>query len=109
MFGLVGCDGCHKNLESPNGEVPLYSDLLLHDVMNPQHGGIPEFEATSHELRTAPLWGLSKTGPYLHNGRAETIEEAIMGHYGEASETVNHFQNLSDEDRNALLAFLHTL
>jgi CxxC motif-containing protein (DUF1111 family) len=63
----------------------------------------------NQEWRTAPLWGLRDSAPYLHDGRAETVLEAIAMHGGEAEKTRNRFFSLSYEDQAAVLAFLDTL
>ena len=62
----------------------------------------------NQEWRTTPLWGLKDSAPYLHDGRAETVLEAISMHDGEAAGTRDRFLMLSIADRNALLAFLDT-
>lgn len=65
--------------------------------------------ATQTEFRTAPLWGLSQTAPYFHTGEADTIQQAIELHDGEASAIRDAYLALSADDRAALLAFLDTL
>ena len=85
-FGQLGCDGCHvPALNGPDGPVPLYSDLLLHDILPEGSLGIEEAGASMTEFRTPPLWGVSQTGPWLHDGRADTLTQAIEGHDGEAA------------------------
>ncbi|HTU24900.1 MAG TPA: di-heme oxidoredictase family protein [Pirellulales bacterium] len=61
------------------------------------------------EWKTPPLWGLRDSGPYLHDGRAATVEEAITFHGGEASDSADRYLALSSGDRDHLLAFLQTL
>jgi CxxC motif-containing protein (DUF1111 family) len=61
------------------------------------------------ELRTAPLWGLRDTAPYFHSGEADTIEQAVGLHDGEAAAVRDAFLALSGGDRDALLAFLESL
>ena len=97
------------NLEGPNGIVPLYSDLLLHEILPEDHQGIEEAGAAIRELRTPPLWGLATTGPYLHNGSAETLDEAILGHYGEGKQSAEAFTALDEGSRGKLRAFLESL
>ncbi len=110
VFDTVGCSKCHiPTLQSALGEVPLFSDLLLHDILAEGSLGIQDGDASTTEFRTAPLWGLSQTAPYLHSGLADTIEEAIEMHDGEAVLIRGAFLALSEEDRAALLAFLQTL
>ena len=64
---------------------------------------------TSQEWRTPPLWGVADSSPYMHDGRAETLLEAIMLHDGESAGTRDRFLNLSLEDRRGVIAFLETL
>ncbi len=80
--------------------------------------GRPDFEASGSEWRTPPLWGLGLTktvnpdAGFLHDGRARTIEEAILWHGHEDSEARRaweFFINLDRSDREALLAFLESL
>jgi CxxC motif-containing protein (DUF1111 family) len=61
------------------------------------------------EWRTAPLWGLRDSSPYLHDGRAETIEEAIAMHGGEALASTNRFFKLPHDKRQQLVGFLKSL
>ncbi|RMF76423.1 MAG: hypothetical protein D6744_12335 [Planctomycetota bacterium] len=110
LFESVGCAKCHiPSLPSSLGDVPLYSDLLLHDILPDGTPGIVDGDASMTEFRTAPLWGLSQTAPYFHDGSADTIDQAIRKHAGEASGVRAAYEALSDADRAALLAFLETL
>ncbi len=63
----------------------------------------------NQEWRTPPLWGVKDSAPYLHDGRAGTLLEAIAMHEGEAAGTRDRFLNLPVEDRHALVAFLETM
>ncbi len=58
--------------------VPLYSDLLLHDIGTGD--GILQAAANGEEIRTPALWGLRLRRPLLHDGSASTIEEAVVRH-----------------------------
>jgi CxxC motif-containing protein (DUF1111 family) len=87
--------------------VPLFSDLLLHDVGTGD--GIVQGVATGEEIRTPALWGLRLRRPLLHDGSAATIEDAVRRHAGEAALARRGFERLSDADRAALLAFLRSL
>jgi len=110
IFEQVGCAGCHiPSLEGADAEVPLYSDLLLHDVADDDYEGVPQGMATDREFRTPPLWGLSLSAPYMHDGTASTVEAAIEAHHGEASVSVTAFGELAAADRAALLEFLGEL
>ena len=65
--------------------------------------------ATRQEWRTPPLWGVRDSGPYLHDGRANTLEQAIALHGGEAARSAQRFYELSPEERMQVLAFLKSL
>jgi CxxC motif-containing protein (DUF1111 family) len=92
-----------------------YTDLLLHDMGPGLADGRADFLATGREWRTAPLWGLGLVPVtnghsfYLHDGRARSLEEAILWHGGEAARSQREFRGLSREDRQALLTFLKSL
>jgi CxxC motif-containing protein (DUF1111 family) len=58
---------------------------------------------------TARLWGIADTAPYMHDGRATTLTEAILLHGGEALAVRNSFDALSDIHKIAVLTFLRTL
>jgi CxxC motif-containing protein (DUF1111 family) len=111
IFDVVGCGSCHVPvLQTADGvDVHAYTDLLLHDVAESNALGIEEGDAGIHDFRTPPLWGLGRTAPYLHDGRASTIEDAIAKHAGEAATARDELANLSADDREALLAFLRSL
>ena len=106
VFTEVGCALCH--VPELDG-VPLYSDLLLHEILPPDAVGIEEFSANMWEFRTTPLWGVSQTAPYLHSGVADTLWQAIEGHDGEAVEVRDAFLALPTDEAEALIAFLETL
>jgi CxxC motif-containing protein (DUF1111 family) len=116
IFGAVGCASCHvpalrtgpsTNPLFDDRVVPLYSDLLLHDVGTGD--GIAQGAAAPEELRTPSLWGLRFRRPLLHDGSAATIEQAIRRHASEAETARRGFEQTSPGDRAALLAFLGSL
>lgn len=110
VFASLNCDRCHiPALAGDKGPVPLYSDLLLHEVLPPAAKGIEDAGAGAREFRTAPLWGLATSAPYLHSGAADTIDDAIRAHDGEAAKAASAYAQLSATNRAALLAFLGTL
>jgi CxxC motif-containing protein (DUF1111 family) len=89
--------------------VPLYSDLLLHD-MGPGLAGVCGPTATPSELRTEILWGLRhRREGYMHNGKARSLEEAIALHDGEARRSRVAFRRLSRPQQEALIRFLQSL
>ena len=90
--------------------VPLFADLKRHEMGE----GLAETFALASEQRnreftTARLWGIADTGPYLHDGRATTLSEAILLHGGEAEQVRNEFAALADLQKEELLGFLRTL
>lgn len=122
LFHRIGCAECHM----PNvGRVEgLYSDLLLHDMGQPLEGGgsyndiplpsnpnmpPPSDGPSPGEWRTPPLWGVDSSAPYLHDGRAATLEKAIELHGGQGSGAAQHFAALSKPAQGQVLAFLRTL
>jgi len=111
VFGDVGCDGCHVR-EMPardGGVIEIYSDLLLHDVAPDGFVGVPSGDATMREFQTPPLWAVSKTAPYMHDGRSSTLDAAIRRHHGEAERSRDAYVELTNADRAALLAYLRSL
>jgi CxxC motif-containing protein (DUF1111 family) len=115
LFKSVGCAACHRETYRTRAdagslatrEVHLYSDLLLHDVGTGD--GIPQDAALPSEIRTAPLWGLRRVSLLLHDGSANSIEDAIMAHAGQASDAQRSYAALSDAERRELLDFLNSL
>ena len=87
--------------------VPLFSDLKRHNM------GSELAETTGSDLDpffiTARLWGIADSAPYLHDGRAATLTEAILAHGGEALVSQKKFKALADQQRIELLSFLRSL
>jgi len=110
LFGQVGCARCHvPELLGRDGPVPLFSDLLLHDVWPGSFRGMSEPGAGPGFFRTPPLWGIRATAPYLHDGRATNLRAAILAHDGEARGVRLAFEGLSADGKSALIAFLNDL
>jgi hypothetical protein len=90
--------------------VPMFADLKRHD-MGP--GLAEDFSLASdeanREFTTAKLWGVADSGPWLHDGRAQTLTDAIMMHGGEAQDARDNFAALSDDQKASLLEFLRSL
>jgi CxxC motif-containing protein (DUF1111 family) len=116
-FKSMGCATCHTpNVGTVYG---IYSDLLLHRMGRdleaqghyyaPSDEGDPNSTPLADEWRTPPLWGVADSAPYLHDGRAATLEEAIQMHGGQATAAARSFQGASLSDRNAVVAFLKSL
>lgn len=109
-FSKAQCTACHlPTLKGPRGLIPAYSDLLLHDMGEELADGIEMKVATGNEFRTQPLWGVTAVGPYLHDGRADTLDEAIRLHAGEAKASRDAYVALSEGDRAKLLVFVESL
>ena len=108
LFTEVGCASCHL----PDlGGVPAYTDLLLHDIAADEMASVEQDAGVlATEYKTPPLWGVSLTAPYLHDGSASSLEASILdGHFREASDSREAFTALSSEDQTRLLAFLAAL
>jgi CxxC motif-containing protein (DUF1111 family) len=110
LFEYLGCDSCHvPKLLGMEGSVPAYTDLLLHETSTMDNPGVADGEATPLQYRTAPLWGLSDTAPYMHDGSAPTIDAAIRAHAGEAEAIRDAYTALSESERAPLIEFLENL
>jgi CxxC motif-containing protein (DUF1111 family) len=130
LFKSTGCALCHV---PKLGTVEnIYSDLLLH-AMGTELGDTPSYgallagadarppvparamdpgrsgPATDAEWRTPPLWGLRDSAPYLHDGRAASIEEAILMHAGEGLPSAQRYRQLAARDQAQLQHFLLSL
>jgi CxxC motif-containing protein (DUF1111 family) len=124
LFNEIGCAACHTPSHT-TGDSPLpelsdqriwpYTDLLLHDMGEGLADDRPLGEASGQEWRTPPLWSLgliaSVSGHtrFLHDGRARSLEEAILWHGGEAEAAQRSYVALSAEERDALIVFLEDL
>lgn len=125
LFTTIGCSKCHRpEMKTGNSSIAAiankffypYSDLLLHDMGTALDDGYTEGSAKSYEWRTPPLWGLglsknSQGGQYflMHDGRARSIDEAILLHGGEANQIRNNYQMLTADEKTKLIQFLESL
>lgn len=116
IFRVIGCAGCHIpvlqtgpswNPIFDRKQVPLFSDLLLHDIATGD--GIQQSAAAPNEIRTPALWGLRLRRPFLHDGSAATVEDAVLRHGAEATQARQRFLELTLEERSALSIFLNSL
>ena len=89
--------------------VPLFADLKRHDMGEGLAETFSRGEIADAEFTTARLWGVADTAPYLHDGRATTLTQAIEAHGGEGRAARDAFARMSDEDRARLVAFLRRL
>jgi CxxC motif-containing protein (DUF1111 family) len=124
LFKAIGCAACHvPKLGTVDG---IYSDLLLHDMSPelsdtsfygafaarapaPPPAGKTSASPSVSEWRTPPLWGLRDSAPFLHDGRAETIDQAIRSHGGQASASAQRYAQLPPRELAQLDAFLRSL
>lgn len=126
LFKVAGCDSCHtmtlrtgpviEDPELANQEFHPFTDLLLHDMGRELGDKRAEFSALGRDWRTTPLWGLGFSedlstvkARFLHDGRARTVEEAILWHGGEGAASRDKFKNFSGAERDALVTFLRSL
>jgi CxxC motif-containing protein (DUF1111 family) len=123
MFASVGCAVCHRpKLGDVDG---IYSDLLLHDmgselsdsgsytVLEPEIASKDKSKqprpANEREWRTPPRWGVHDSAPYLHDGRAKTVADAVALHGGEGQTAAQAYERLSEKEREQVELFLQTL
>ncbi|OHU94605.1 di-heme oxidoredictase family protein [Pseudoalteromonas byunsanensis] len=122
LFYQLQCHVCHTPSYITTKDYPVaalqaqkiypYTDLALHDMGEGLADQGRENLALGSEWRTPPLWGIGLQQrvqgyqAFLHDGRARTIEEAILWHGGEADKTKHRFMGLSTNERNALIYFL---
>lgn len=125
LFLNTGCGNCHTpQLTTGLSTIAAlsnktffpYTDMLLHDMGPGLDDGYTEGSATTAEWRTPPLWGIglsenSQGGQYflLHDGRARSIEEAIVMHGGEANQSKTKFQQLTPAEKTQMVKFLKSL
>ena len=129
-FRAIGCASCHvPKLGDVEG---IYSDLLLHDMSDkladtagygvfgsagadgPALAGGPRVAekdggATAQEWRTPPLWGLRDSAPYLHDGRAATVDQAVHLHGGQGAASAQRYAQLTGRRKRQIDAFLLSL
>jgi CxxC motif-containing protein (DUF1111 family) len=125
IFSQLQCASCHvptlQTGYSPievlsNKDFHPYTDLLLHDMGQGLDDRYTEGFALTSEWRTPPLWGLglskdAQAGSYflLHDGRARSIEEAILLHGGEAEQSKTNYSQLTEIEKQQLIKFLESL
>ena len=98
-----------KSDGSGGAYISLYGDQKRHD-MGPQLAeSIAEFGVPASIWRTKELWGVGSVGPWLHDGRATTLTEAILFHGGEGQASRDKFAALTDGEKIDLLEFLRSL
>ena len=125
LFSEMKCASCHSptlqtgpsTIEAlSNKTFHPYTDLLLHDMGALLDDGYTEGFALTSEWKTPALWGLglsqdSQGGSYflMHDGRAKSIEDAILLHGGEALQSKNSYKQLMESKKQQVLKFLESL
>jgi CxxC motif-containing protein (DUF1111 family) len=126
LFSQIHCDTCHtpalqtaSSKLTPglsNQTVPLFSDLLVHNMGSGLADNISQGSAGPDEFRTAPLWGLGQRIFFMHDGRSTPanggLVHAIQQHSSngsEANSVINQFNSLTSQQKQDLLNFLRSL
>jgi len=125
LFAKVGCGACHRSQltvqrmradgTAVSSVIAPYTDLKVHDLGADMADENVMGARVTSLWRTAPLWGLGYRAKeesyptFLHDGRATSIEEAILWHSGEAAYAKYQFMKLGPNAREALLLWLETL
>lgn len=125
LFTSVGCAKCHiPQWTTPASDIEAlsnktffpYTDLLLHDMGPALDDNYTEGIATTAEWRTPPLWGIglspnSQGGSYflMHDGRARSINDAILLHGGEAAASTAQYRQLTESEKALLIKFIESL
>lgn len=132
LFEQINCTGCHQpDFTTLTGDIKLggvdapdtlkgqhiypFTDMLLHDLGESLADNRRDFTANGNEWKTRPLWGIGLTktvnpaAGFLHDGRADNIEEAILWHGGEAQQSTDDFMALTQTDRQSLIDFVMSL
>jgi CxxC motif-containing protein (DUF1111 family) len=125
LFRTIGCAVCH--VPNMGGVKGVYTDFLLYTLDDPpppnSSGDVytvgpsplfglperPDGEPKSGEWKTPALWGVAHSAPYMHDGSAPTLRDAILKHGGDAKSVREKYKALPPDDQSALIAFLETL
>lgn len=124
LFASVGCATCH--VSDMGGVKGVYSDFLLYTLNDPPPPGgggeygpppppqlnlpdRPDDEPKPEEWKTPPLWGVADSAPYLHDGSAKTLRDAVLRHRGDAKSVTKNYLALAAGDQAAVVSFLGTL
>jgi len=105
-------DGSYDDSGSSGDDEPLVPRIAVNVADGrPAQPPAPQtpLGATRREWRTPPLWGFRDSGPYLHDGRAETLEQAVAMHGGQGAASARKFFSLSPRERLQIEALLKSL
>ena len=89
--------------------VDWYTDFKRHDMGPGLSDPVDAFGFGASVWLTRSLAGVGSTGPWLHNGNATTLEDAILQHGGDAEDQRDRFAALEDPQKEDLVAFLENL
>lgn len=110
---VVGTSTYHLGAFQRNADgsalIPLYGDLKRHDMGPDLAETIDDEGIPAAVFLTENLWGVGSTAPYLHDGRATTLAEAILAHGGEGAASRATFVELTATDQADVIAFLNNL
>ncbi len=98
----VACNGNRATIE-------VFSDFKRHDVGAALADNQPFNQIAANQFITPPLWGIRDSAPYLHDGRAQTLQDAILQHAGDAQAVRNSFAALTADQQSQIVEFLLTL
>jgi len=117
LFQSTGCAQCHRttlNIDA-NRVIHPFTDLLLHDMGKGLADRTTADVVVPSRWRTAPLWGMhaaavaTQSQHYLHDGRAQSLEEAVLWHDGEGRSARDRFAKLTAEQRHTLIEWINML
>ncbi len=114
LFTSIGCAACHTpDLGCAKG---IYTDFCLYTLDDQPSANyadpavpLPDDEPLPSEWKTPPLWGVADSAPYMHDGSAATLADAIQAHGGAAKKVRQRFNDLPAAKQKAVLAFLSSL
>jgi CxxC motif-containing protein (DUF1111 family) len=122
IFSQIGCNLCHSpaiksgsifyGTGLTNASVNAFSDFLVHNMGTGLADHVSQGVANGMQFRTAPLWGVGQRIFFLHDGRTSDLVQAIQAHRSqgsEANQVINNFNQLTNSQASALLAFLRSL
>jgi CxxC motif-containing protein (DUF1111 family) len=96
--------------------VPAFTDFKLHDISDPNEVGEPldqnqtpwtsKFRNGNRRFLTKRLWGCANEPPFFHHGLFTTLRRSIAAHFGEALQSRQQFDELSEYDKDSLIEYL---
>jgi hypothetical protein len=89
--------------------VELWSDFKRHKMGAALADSKNFNQIAADQFITAPLWGVADSAPYLHDGRAPTLNDAILQHAGDAQAVRNSYAALTVDQQSEIQEFLGSL